>query len=336
MSIIKQCTVCNKDYEVKLKGRYESSKYCSMTCMGNAQKGRANPHSKEWEEKRLLAIKDASKNRVYPKGYKRPKEHYEPMLEAVKKAREKYPDKFRERSIKNLPKDVSGEKNGNFRDWATKKSNNFRVQNGSKFKKWRNSVMEKSGNKCVLCGCGGKLDAHHIISLSESVTPAFEVWNGVALCRSCHAKTDSFGSKGVLKSIKKESEKREGLFILIKVIPHEFQEYNTVGNYKSMGDETFILVSEQGDEFYNKLIAIHELVEEALTKRRGLSESEILDFDLYFEKRREQGLVEKDAEAGFCSEAPYLAEHTFATSVEMQMCALAKVSWNDYMNNEHK
>jgi len=125
------------------------------------------------------------------------------------------------------------------------------------------------------------------------------------------------------------------LEICIKVIPHEHQRYNTVGDYWYDTEGVLqIRVSEQGDEFYNKLIVIHELVEEALTKKRGLTEPEIMDFDLYFEKRREQGLVDIDAEAGFCNEAPYLPEHSLATAVELQMCAMAKVSWKDYMDNE--
>ena len=124
------------------------------------------------------------------------------------------------------------------------------------------------------------------------------------------------------------------LEIHIKVIPHERQRYPTVGDYFYDSDGVLqVRVSEQGDEFYNKLIIIHELVEEALTKQRGLTEEEIMNFDLYFEKRREQGLVEKDAEPGFCNEAPYLPEHSLATSVELQMCAMAKVSWKDYMDN---
>ena len=246
--------------------------------------------------------------------------------------RKENPEYYKELAIKNLPKDVAGEKNGNFRDWATKKSNSFRIENSLKFKKWRNDVLKKSDNKCVMCGVGGKLDAHHIIGLSESLKPAFELWNGVALCRPCHVKTDNFGSKGFSKTVNKFSNNEITTKILIKTIPHIFQEYPTVGNYKTMENETYILVSEMGNSFYETMVAIHEIIEEALTRKRGLSEQDILDFDLYYEKKREMGLVDENSEPGFSNDAPYRREHEFATAVEMQMCALVGESWTDYSN----
>ncbi len=119
--------------------------------------------------------------------------------------------------------------------------------------------------------------------------------------------------------------------INIKTIKPEKQRYPTVGDY--WYDEEGVLqirVTDLGDEFLEKLIVIHELIEEALTKKKGLSEPEIMDFDLAFEKRRDLGLVDKLSEPGFDNDAPYLKEHTFATSVEMGMCALAGISWTDY------
>ncbi len=121
------------------------------------------------------------------------------------------------------------------------------------------------------------------------------------------------------------------LKINIKTIPSEKQRYPTVGDYWYDEDGVLqIRVTEMGNEFYEKMIVIHELIEEALTKKRGLSEPEILDFDIAFEKRRSLGLVTEDAEPGFDNNAPYLKEHTLATSVEMQMCALSGESWEDY------
>lgn len=118
--------------------------------------------------------------------------------------------------------------------------------------------------------------------------------------------------------------------IHIKTIPQEKQRYPTLGDY--WYDETGVLqvrVTEM-DEMYAKMVVIHELVEEALTKHRGLTEQEITDFDLYHEKRIEQGLVPKDSQPGFDVNAPYIREHTLATAVEMQMCALAGISWSEY------
>jgi hypothetical protein len=121
--------------------------------------------------------------------------------------------------------------------------------------------------------------------------------------------------------------------IVIKTISAESQRYPTIGDYwYDESDVLQIRITETGNEFYEKMIAIHELIEEALTKKRGLTDPEITNFDLYYEKRREQGLVLPDSEPGFCNEAPYLKEHTLATSVEMMMCALTGESWIDYEN----
>jgi len=123
--------------------------------------------------------------------------------------------------------------------------------------------------------------------------------------------------------------------INIETIPHEQQRYNTCGDYFYDDLGTLqVRISEQGNEFFNKLIMVHELIEEALTKQRGLTEHEIMDFDLYFEKRRDLGLVDKDAQAGFDKNAPYLKEHTISDAVERLMCASAGISYDEYLNNE--
>jgi hypothetical protein len=119
--------------------------------------------------------------------------------------------------------------------------------------------------------------------------------------------------------------------IRIKTIPIEQMRYPSVGDY--WYDPQGVLevrVAEMGNELYHKMVVIHELIEEALTKHRGLSEQDIMAFDLYYEKRREQGLVPADSEPGFDPNAPYLREHTLATSVEMMMCALSGESWTEY------
>jgi hypothetical protein len=119
--------------------------------------------------------------------------------------------------------------------------------------------------------------------------------------------------------------------IYIRVIPHDQQRYETVGDYWYDKDGVLqVRVSDMGNELYEKMVIIHELVEEALTKHKGITEQQIMDFDLYYEKRREQGLVPEDSEPGFDNNAPYLFEHSLATSFEMMMCAHAGISWNDY------
>jgi endogenous inhibitor of DNA gyrase (YacG/DUF329 family) len=53
---------------------------------------------------------------------------------------------------------------------------------------WRESVFERDDYTCQDCGeRGGKLNAHHIIRVSDNEDKATDVDNGVTLCIECHA-----------------------------------------------------------------------------------------------------------------------------------------------------
>ena len=120
--------------------------------------------------------------------------------------------------------------------------------------------------------------------------------------------------------------------IHIKTIPNDKMRIpGGVGDYWYDHEGVLqVRVVELGDEFMEKSVAAHELIEEALTKKRGLPEPEIQAFDDYYSQRQKMGLVPDDAEAGFDPSAPYRNEHAFATGVELGMCALAGVSWKEY------
>lgn len=119
--------------------------------------------------------------------------------------------------------------------------------------------------------------------------------------------------------------------INIKIIPHKKQRYETVGDYYYDNDGILqIRVSDMGNEMYHKMVIIHELIEEALTKHKGITEQEITDFDLYYESRRKQGLVPEFSEPGFDKNAPYRDQHAFASSVEYGMCAMAGLDFMEY------
>lgn len=119
--------------------------------------------------------------------------------------------------------------------------------------------------------------------------------------------------------------------IRIKTIPHDQQRYPTVGDY--WFDKKNVLqirVSDMGNWFYETLVVVHEMVEEALCRHRGLAHAEIDKFDIEYEAKRDRGEVPEDSEPGFDNNAPYLLEHTLATAVEMMMCAKAGIKWNEY------
>lgn len=121
--------------------------------------------------------------------------------------------------------------------------------------------------------------------------------------------------------------------ISIETIPNDCHRYKTCGDY--WYDENGVLqirVSDMGNELYETLIAVHELIEERITKQRGITEQEITDFDLMYEEERSMGLHEDWEEPGFDERAPYLDAHTYATSVEMNLCNKLGVDWNHYSN----
>jgi len=115
----------------------------------------------------------------------------------------------------------------------------------------------------------------------------------------------------------------------IETIPHDNQRYPTVGDYWL--DETGveqIRVSEMMDWRYEVLVAVHELVEMALTRHRGIAEGAITEFDIKFEQDKEKGLVV--GEAGDNVNAPYQKEHFFATNLERLLAGELDVNWSEY------
>ena len=202
----------------------------------------------------------------------------------------------------------------------------FKMGNYKKYKDWREKVFNLFDNKCANCGNTTKLESHHIIPITESKETAFEIWNGVCLCRKCHQKTDSWGAK--------KKEKKVGKRIIsIITVPHNWQEYETVGNWKiTKSGKIIIFISELStDEEF--LIAIHELIEAKLCLKKGIKEPDIAKFDKMFEKERLSGLHSKEDEPGNDPRAPYKNEHYFAESIEYRIADILGVKWSEYSDH---
>ena len=97
--------------------------------------------------------------------------------------------------------------------------------------------------------------------------------------------------------------------IIIKFIPHKEQRYDTWGDYwiDKDGDWQLRISKDQGTNDENFCVAIHELIEFALTQKRKISEPAVKKFD-------EAHL--KHPDPGFHPQAPYGKEHHFATQIE--------------------
>jgi hypothetical protein len=110
--------------------------------------------------------------------------------------------------------------------------------------------------------------------------------------------------------------------IIIETIPHEKQRYDTCGDYwtDENGTRQF-RISEMGDERYEFLVALHEMVEQELCRLRGVTESSIDDFDMSHPDLDEPGLDPA---------APYHIEHMTATEIEHWMAHEMGVDWEAY------
>lgn len=120
--------------------------------------------------------------------------------------------------------------------------------------------------------------------------------------------------------------------VLIKVIPHQSQRYETVGDW--WFDETDILqirVSEMGDWRYEHLVAFHEYAEALICFHKGIDEKIISDFDKGFEEiRLKHPGIMGDMEPGDMSTAPYHKQHKRASHLESMLAQSLDVVWKVY------
>ena len=115
----------------------------------------------------------------------------------------------------------------------------------------------------------------------------------------------------------------------IAQVPHRKQRYETVGDWIP-GKPAQIRVSKMKDQRYVFLVALHEMIEYELCKMHGISDKEVVAFDVNFEAERKLNLHPLDAEPGDHPKAPYRNEHEFATMIEMMVAQKLGVSWSDY------
>lgn len=113
----------------------------------------------------------------------------------------------------------------------------------------------------------------------------------------------------------------------IKIIPHQEQRYNTVGDYLTVDGTTTIWVSEMNDWRGSFLIALHEIVETALCRKAGITDKQIDDFDFAFDESREAG---DSSEPGDHPDCPYRKQHRIAMKAERIMAMILGVSWDKH------
>lgn len=92
-----------------------------------------------------------------------------------------------------------GEKAWNWKGGTSQIGTEFRhgMMQRIEYKLWRKAVFERDNYTCVWCGDkrGGNLEADHIKSYKDFPALRLSIDNGRTLCKACHKKTDTYGSK---------------------------------------------------------------------------------------------------------------------------------------------
>lgn len=118
------------------------------------------------------------------------------------------------------------------------------------------------------------------------------------------------------------------LTIHFKVVTHSNQRYNTVGDVIENHDGSItIVMSDLGDLRRTYAVGIHELVEQVLCARDGVTNKEIDEFDLAFEKMQNPNDIQ---EPGDHPDSPYHAQHQVASAVERSFVEACGLNWNEH------
>ena len=103
--------------------------------------------------------------------------------------------------------------------------------------------------------------------------------------------------------------------------PYSEMRYPTAGDYFEKDDILHFEIADTGNELYNELILIHEMVERVMVKARGITDQQIDEFDMAH--------LDSD-DPGDEVDAPYRDEHCIATAVERMICGYLGISWREY------
>lgn len=109
--------------------------------------------------------------------------------------------------------------------------------------------------------------------------------------------------------------------IAIEFLHAEELRYPTQGDYFYRGGNLVFQIAKSGNDVYDRLVLIHEMIEQLLVEHKGISNEAIDDFDMAHLDSRDPG-DEPDS--------PYRDEHNIATAVERLLTAYMGVSWQEY------
>lgn len=94
------------------------------------------------------------------------------------------------------------------------------IRRSTEYKEWREKVLTRDNNSCVLCGSQENIEVDHIKPFALYPSLALEISNGRTLCHKCHKKTDTYGHLSKFKGDSPIHPLLSGdLFYKIKSLP---------------------------------------------------------------------------------------------------------------------
>lgn len=96
---------------------------------------------------------------------------------------------------------------------------------------------------------------------------------------------------------------------------------NQVGDYFKVGDQYHFVIKDTGNDDYDRLIFLHEFIEQWMTERDGIHEPDINAFDEAHSDVEEPGIL---------PESPYRSQHIFAELIERLVADKLGIDFKQY------
>jgi hypothetical protein len=152
---------------------------------------------------RVMSEESRKKSSMTQKGRVLTEEHKIKISIANKGNKNSLGYKFSEEIRRKKSESLKGDKSNLWRGGVSPK--NLLAKASIDYKLWREKVFERDNYTCQKCGARSGngytvyLNAHHIKPFFLYKELRFLVSNGITLCEKCHRKTDTFGTKALLK-----------------------------------------------------------------------------------------------------------------------------------------
>lgn len=107
----------------------------------------------------------------------------------------------------------------------------------------------------------------------------------------------------------------------IEAVTKKFTRNNQLGDYYKKGKTDFFEIKKLGNKDQEKLVFLHEFIEQWLTEREGIREEDIFAFDEAHPNCPEPGML---------PDSPYRKQHIFAENIERIVAHEIGINFEEY------